>query len=269
MEDDINKPDLIVHSLYIESLKNYNLSSYYNVLTVNDLSMSIESMREAYLITDEYAATVKLTLTPFYNTGLYSGNEPAFTSYEIVRPTKMYKITRNNPRYVIWTKNDSLPICATIVDRIDNWELYEAIQRAKDWVFNIDNYKSIAVFDLDKTLINDQCEKIANCEQLLTYAKYNYDLLVLWSHGSPLHVDEQIEKFNVGNLRGNEIFDLVIKGTEVKSPKNLLSLYNYFPSTIFTRSVLVDDLVANWTPEYTKFLIPFNNKTLKQCLPLI
>lgn len=267
--DDISKPDLIIHSLYIEALKNYDLSKYFNVLSLNDLKSQMSPMNESYIITNNYAAPIKLTLMPFYTPTQLSSNSPTSTSYVLTRPTKIYKISRNSPRYIIWTKNDPLLICGTVVDRIDYWELFEAFQRAKSWVYEILEFKSIAVFDLDKTLINDNCEKITEAEKLLKYAKHNYDLIALWSHGSALHVDEQVEKFSIDNQRGPDIFNLIIKSADTKSPKNLLTLYNYLPFTKFTKSVLIDDLVANWTPEYDKFLIPYNNTTLKQALYLI
>lgn len=267
--EDVTKPDLVVHSLYVEALKNYNLSYYYNVLTLDDMKLATERMKDVYAITDNYTAPIDLTLKPFYTPILISSNEPAATSYALERPTKIYKLTRNAPRYVIWPKNDPLLVCGTLVDRVDYCELFEAVKRATDWAYTIRHYKSVAVFDLDKTLITDQCEKIPESEKLLSYAKQTYDLVILWSHGSALHVDEQIEKLSIGSTRGYDIFDLVIKASEYKSPKNLLSLYNYVPYTKFTRSVLVDDLAANWTPEYDKFIIPYNNNTLAQAIYII
>ena len=266
MEDD-TKPDLLVHSIYIDALKNYRLEDLFNVITVNDLKLMTNRFNNVFAIMDNHVAPLlELTLRPFYTSAIESGIETAATSYSLERPTRIYKIERNLPRYIIWTKNDPLLVCGTVVDRIDHWELYEAFQRAKDWAYPINRYKSIAVFDLDKTLITDECEKIPECERLLEYAKSEYDYVVLWSHGSALHVDEQLTKLRVGNASGADIFDLVIKAADAKSPKNLLYLYNHFPYVKFTRSLLVDDLVANWTPEYDKFLVPYNNTTLHQAL---
>lgn len=268
MEDD-TKPDILIHSMYIDALKNYHLTDSFNVININDLKLVMHRFKDVFAITDTYVAPLELTLRPFYTPSYDSGIEPAATSYTIERPTRIYKIERNLPRYVIWTKNDPLLVCGTIIDRIDHWELFEAFQRAKDWAYTINNYKSVAVFDLDKTLITDECEKISESERLLAYAKRDYDYLVLWSHGSALHVDEQLEKMRVGNAAGADIFDLVIKSADAKSPKNLLYLYNHFPYVKFTKSLLVDDLVANWTPEYDRFLIPYNNTTLHQALYIL
>lgn len=266
---DDTKPDLLIHSMYINALKNYHLSDLYNVININDLKVETHKFKDVFVIADTYVAPVELTLRPFYTPTLDSGIEPAATSYTLERPTKIYKIERNLPRYIIWTKNDPLLVCGTIVDRIEHWELFEAFQRAKDWAYTINRYKSIAVFDLDKTLISDECVKIQESERLLTYAKREYDYVVLWSHGSALHVDEQLAEFRVGNANGVDVFDLVIHTADTKSPKNLLYLYNHFPYVKFTKSILVDDLVANWTPEYDKFLIPYNNTTLHQALYIL
>lgn len=266
---DENKPDLLIHSLYIEAFKNYDMANYFNLITVNDLKLETQKIDEVFTITDDYVASIDLTLRPFYTQTRVSGNDAAATSYDLQQPTKIYKINRNLPRYIIWTKIDPLFVCGTIIDRVESWELFQAFVRAKNWSYTINQYKSIAVFDLDKTLITDNCEKILESERLLAYAKHEYDILVLWSHASALHVDEQLEQFNIGNLHSHDIFDLVIKGSDVKSPKNLLHIYNYIPYTKFTRSVLIDDLVSNWTPEYDKFLIPYKNTTLKQALYLI
>lgn len=265
MEDD-TKPDLLIHSVYINALKNYHLSDIFNVISINDLKLVTHKFKDVFAITDTYLAPIELTLRPFYTSIIESGIDPAATSYTLERPTKIYKIDRNLPRYIIWTKNDPLLVCGTIIDRIEPWELFEAFQRAKDWAYTINHYKSIAVFDLDKTLITDECVKIPESEKLLTYAKHEYDYLVLWSHGSALHVDEQLANFHVGNTTGIDIFDLVIKSADAKSPKNLLYLYNHFPYIKFTKTVLIDDLVANWTPEYDKFIIPYNNTNLHQAL---
>lgn len=267
--EDHTKPDLLIHSMYIDALKNYHLSDVFNVISINDLKCVTSKFKNVYAITDTYVAPIELTLRPFYTPTLNSGIEPAATSYTFDRPTNIYKIERNLPRYIIWTKNDPLLVCGTIVDRIDHWELYESCQRAKDWAYTINHFKSIAVFDLDKTLITDECVKIPESERLLTYAKREYDYVVLWSHGSGLHVDEQLEEFRVANTTGADIFDLVIKTADTKSPKNLMYLYNHFPYVKFTKSVLVDDLVANWTPEYDKFLVPYNNTTLHQALYIL
>lgn len=268
MEDD-TKPDLLIHSMYIDASKNYHLSDLFNVININDLKLATHKCETIFAIADTYVAQLDLTLQPFYTPTLDSGIEPAATSYTLERPTKAYKIERNLPRYIVWTKTDPLLVCGTIIDRIENWELFEAFQRAKNWAYTINRYKSIAVFDLDKTLITDECEKLPESERLLTYAKREYDFVVLWSHGSALHVDEQIEKFRVGNYTGADIFDLVIKTADEKSPKNLMYLYNHFPHVKFTKSLLVDDLVANWTPEYDKFLVPYDNTTLHQALYLL
>lgn len=263
---DSKKPDLIIHPDYYDIIKQHNLSFYFNILSLNDLTINSDFL--SHMVTDDECAQMTINLKPFYfeNLKCISGIEPAATSYWFDEEIPLYNIEQNGPRYVIWTKNDPLTICCTVIDRVEYFELYDAIQRAKDWSFTITEEKSIIVFDLDRTLIDDDCNKLKYADKILEYARKTYDLVILWSHGSPLHVDDNVSKFVRISSYGDKLFDLILRYSgppSVKANKNLLYIYNYFPNCRFTKSTLVDDSIFNWTPEYNKLIIPICNKSLQ------
>lgn len=269
---DNKKPDLIIHPEYYDIIMQHNLSFYFNVLTLKNLK--INSDLSSYIITDNEYSKITIKLQPFYCEELtnVSGIEPSATSYWFNDEMPIYNIEQNGPRYVIWTKNDPLTVCCTVIDRVENFELYDAIRRAKEWSFTINEEKSIIVFDLDRTLINDNCNEYEYADKMLEYARKTYDLVVLWSHGSPLHVDDNVSKFIRKSNYGDKLFDLILRynGTpSVKANKNLLYIYNYFPNCIFSNATLVDDSIFNWTPEYNKLIIPHCNKTLQYALSVL
>lgn len=248
---DFSKPDLFIHPHYHKTVKyNFDLNRMFNVLSLSDLQA--EKVVAAYL-TDDELHPVSVTIDPVYSHRLIreSGGDSARTSYWFDKPTPMYRLNYTGPRYVIWTMNDNLTICATRADRVEPYQLYLAVQRAKEWAYDIEASKKVIVFDLDDTLINANNECLEDAHELLAHARRLYDYVVLWSHGSPLHVDDQLSKFDI------KLFDLVLRnndGNQVN--KNLLHLYNYFPSCRFDNAKLVDDTVCNWTPEYTNMIIP-------------
>lgn len=289
------KPDLIVDPLFSKAIQIYNLDRYFNVLDADSLTISYDI--KPYVVT-EYGVNLleNVQLQPFYKNSLRkcSGSAPDVTSYWFDTPIPMYNIEENGPRYVIWSENKPLTVCATYVDRIDGAEIFAACQRAIKWATRIDGQMSIIVFDLDDTLINSECCKLAYADKLLKEARRTYDLVVLYSHGSELHVDGNVTQFtdsinNSGNSGSDDseyddyeddryptyccnrkLFDRVLSnnGVDRKSNKNLLYLYNHFPNVRFTRATLVDDSLFNWTPEYTRFIVP-TSKTLKYALSVI
>ncbi|KAG8362564.1 38K [Fopius arisanus] len=267
----VDKPDLVVHPKFFNHISQYNLTRYFNVLELNDLI--IETDIEPLIITDDACQFTSLTLDPFYSKSLnqQSGIDPSSTSYWFDEPQPIYTIRQNSPRYVIWPKNENLTICGTHVERIQFHELYDTVRRAKEWSFPITEEKSIIVFNLHSTLIDDENKKLDYADNVLEYAANTYDFVVLWSHRSPLDVDDNIKKFTVGKKTGEQLFDLILKHNShsyIAANKNLLYLYNFFPNCRFTRATLVDDSAFNWTPEYNKFIMP-KCKTLIHALPFI
>ncbi|AUQ43992.1 38K protein [Esparto virus] len=302
---DPRKPDLIVHPMFYKTIERYDLNTYYNLIPIENLTYNFNI--KPILITDKTSRELRnVLLKPFFkypinsmrshgtkfmptnttsltsmNTHLemanhcespvmsYASAKPENTSFYFERQIPIYTIEENGPRYVIWTKNDPLTICGTFVNRIDIEDIYQAYQRAKLWAHEINYTKSIIVFDLDDTLINNDTGRPFKCaNHLLKYARNAYDLMVLYSHGSSLHVDQHLQLFNHAN---GVKFDLVLSNNMIdkRSTKNLLSLYNHFPNTRFKNATLVDDSLYNWSPEYNKFIVPSVKVTLKHALPFI
>lgn len=263
---DFNKPDLFVHPSYYTTVKYaFNLHASFNVLSLSDLSASIPVN---YLITDDAIKPVTVYVDPRYADRLIreSGGDPSRTSYWHEQREAMYRLNYTGPRYVIWTTADNLTICGTRVDRVEPYQLYLAVQRAKEWSYMIERSRSIIVFDLDDTLIDSNDRALDGASEVLARARARYDLMVLWSHGSPLHVDEQLGQFDA------RLFDLVLRNDDGCVPvnKNLLHLYNYFPGCRFDDARLVDDTACNWTPEYTDMLLPARDiKSVRAALSLL
>lgn len=272
MAEITGKPDLIVHPNYVRPInEQYDLSAYFNVLSLDDLRVDVDSV-PVYRVSDAGVGRVTLRLEPYYANALKraSGIEPAATSYWFDEDMPLYSVDRNGPRYVIWTKSDPLSVCATCVDRVDAYELYEAVRRARDWAFTIYHTKSIVVFDLDETLIDERCRELQCADRLLDFARNSYDLVVLWSHGSALHVDDNVQRFVERSQHGDSLFDLILRnGGEQRANKNLLHLYNFVPNCRFSRATLVDDSAFNWTPEYDKLVIPNCRNTLYHALACV
>lgn len=255
---DLTKPDLIIHPKFYPSVVNYNLQSFYNVVPIE--SLTIIPNIQPILVTENDCYSLKdVTLTKFFNNYIGSGIKPQYTTYTFGEKTPIYSIEENGPRYVIWPCDEPLTICATYLDRIQACDLYQALQRAKAWAFNITQLKSIVVFDLDETLISSTGEPLNYSYRVLERARSIYDIMVLYSHGSNLHVDEHLVKFQNAYTDNNRpLFDLILSKSQNdhRSSKNLLYIYNFFPNIRFKRAVLIDDSLYNWTPEYNNIIVP-------------
>lgn len=263
-------PDLVVHpSLHAPLVEQFDLASYFNVLSLNDLTVRVDA--PVFGVTDTMVAELHVTLDPFYANRLErrSGMEPRMTSYWFDEPMPLYSIEQNGPRYVIWTRDDPLTVCATYVDRVDREELYEAVERAKQWYCPVYEERSVVVFDLDDTLIDSRLRVYEKSQTLLEQAKRVYDRVVLWSHGTAPHVEEFAQRFADASPYGESLFDLVLcYGGEPdrRANKSLLHLYNFMPNCRFTRATLVDDSVYNWTPEYTRAIVPSYRRSCAMAL---
>lgn len=270
---EFRKPDLLVHPRYETALLNgnYGLAEHFNILTLSTITFNTKIM--PLMVTDNNVQVLHdIHLAPYFSKNLdkCSGVKPQCTSYDFDHNIPIYNIMENGPRYVIWTVEDPLTVCATCVDRVKPNDLHEAIERARNWSYQIFTGKSIVVFDLDETLIDSHGNILEMADQLLTTARRVYDLMVLYSHGSSLHVDEHVAKLL--HMRRNQYtFDLILSNNMIdrRCQKNLLQLYNYFPNIRFTLSTLVDDSLYNWTPEYTKLIVPHKLSTLKWALNII
>lgn len=267
---DNSKPDLIIHPKYYKSILNYNLEAYFNLLPLNTLTINTDI--EPIVISKSSCIYMKnVKLTKFFDTyEKKSGIKPENTTYSFGECTPIYNIEENGPRYVIWTTDDPITICATYVDRVEYYDLYQACVRAKSWAYTIHISKSIIVFDLDETLIDKYGQPLKYAYKVLEAAKSAYDLMVLYSHGSCLHVDQHLLQFQAKLNDNCQLFDLVLsKAThDMRSSKNLLYLYNYFPNIRFRSATLIDDSLYNWTPEYNRIIVPTDN-SLRHALKFI
>lgn len=270
---DPHKTDLLIHPLYsTQILRNFRgkLEQHFNIISLEDLLLDYSV--SPTLVTDtEIFALNNIKMVPFFNENLKrpcgtSGLsiQPVDTTYYFDDTQQLYALPYRAPRYVIWTVDEPLALCATIVDRAHKWDLCAAVERAISWSYTIDNFKSVVVFDLDETLIDSSGKLLQMSHKLIACARKMFDIMVLYSHGSPLHVDEHMIELNVN-------FDLVLSNEDVyaRCNKNLLSLYNYFPNCRFTDALLVDDSVYNWTPEYTRFIVPYQLTSVCKVIPLL
>lgn len=254
----LRKPDLIIHPLYYKQIiTTYNdLGEYFNIFSSNDLKT--QTIEPILLYENTIQKLSSVTMIPSFNNSFEkkSGSRPEFTTFTFDKEQKMFQIEENGPRYVIWTKNDPLTVCCTCIHRINIYDLNMAVDMAKNWATELTEQKSIIVFDLDLSLIDNKNNKLKYADTVLNHAKHLYDFVVLYSHGSKLHVDENVEQFEP------DTFDLVLSNNsryQKKTNKNILHLYNYFPNVRFTKTTLFDDSIYNYTPEYNKFIIPYTN----------
>lgn len=249
-------PDLLVHPSFYEHVCTLSdVRSHLNVMEPAQLTVSVDTVASV-VCADGRVLAANVELEPYYEPCIGNGVRPNFTSYTFARRMPMYRVAERAPRYVIWTEADPLPVCATVVARTDLYGLSDAVRAAVDWsrIMVITKTVSVAVFDLDRTLIDDEDRFLDGAVSVLEHARTAFDAVVLWSHGSPLHVDRQVGEFKRHGIG----FDLVLSNAfgVKKSCKNLLYLYNHFVDTYFSKAVLIDDSVFNWTPEYTHCIVP-------------
>lgn len=174
-------------------------------------------------------------------------------------------VDNKSPRFAIWYGDEDLTVCCTAVYRCsDVSTLPAAVLEAIEWSSSRygrvleTTHESVAVLDLDQTLITDSGDNfLNNYEHVLASARQNYDRVVLWSHGDPLHVDTYVSRMSFE-------FDLVLSRDKNNEPncKNLLHLYNYFePGVRIKYATLVDDTPSNWSPEYDSMIVPVRGIT--------
>lgn len=258
------KPDLFIHDDFYALASNFKtrLEMHVNLLKISDLQIE---RNKPITILNEKLQDYEVTLIPHYKQTKATGTNPTCTSYYFEKPMVAYHVSNMKPRYILWNKFDYIPICGTVVQRIEIYQLFDCIEKIIDWsiCFNLNKNISVAVFDLDLTLIDDNNNKYDGSEYLLKNFKNYFDKIVLYSHGGALHVHDNTTKFDT-------TFDLVLSN-EVgshTSPKNLLHLYNYFKDGLFTVAWLIDDSVFNYCPEYTKMIVP-KTKNVEKIVDLL
>lgn len=277
-----NKPDLLIHPrLYrhIERWQRNALSENYEWLALED--MHHEKSTVTLIDGKRSQKNVSVRLKPHFDQVLSTGTNINVTSYFFDTEIDMYRVAHRAPRYVIWTTDEPTPVCSTYLDRTDVYGLYEALNRARVWARTLpfighNRRESVIVFDLDRTLIDDDNEVLPGALDALRRARRIYDKMILWSHGTSLHVDDNACRINIALKELDErasggggyladtfvnVFDHTLSApidqVGTRSCKNLLHLYNSFPETRFSSdAVLVDDSLYNWTPEYSRMFVP-------------
>ncbi|UVT30847.1 38K protein [Penaeus vannamei nudivirus] len=123
---------------------------------------------------------------------------------------------------------------------------------------NANKKKSIAVIDLDDTIINKNGDFILEpFDKYLATLKNTFDLVVLWSHGCQQHVNHVFS--NTLNGYAKEFDMIMVRSSSVqisnKGKGFLLQLMNQAFGVIeFTYSVLIDDQAYNYKNDYDCFI---------------
>lgn len=224
--DSDSKIDLLIHSSILPKITmclNTELREYCNIITEHMLLQTVKPYNNFIHVTDDRSAQLKRIML--------HKNEPAFDEHDLLESREcgrlytlaertsytcksasddkngLYSIDRRRARYVLWPKDLPLTVCATCIEFLPTaaHTLPMALARAHEWAKNFfitsspspsssssPFYKSIIVFDLDSTLIDPRDKIYDSCLRLLRVARQLYDYVVIWSHGSTLHVHKQV-----------------------------------------------------------------------------
>lgn len=202
----------------------------------------------------------KLYKQDIENDSLQSGTQYTSGKLKVKSTAELPK----GPRLIIWPNYLKLTISGTWIYRCNTNE------QPPDYIFEpLRNFKynksgNCIIFDLDNTLINDDLTIIPYALEMVKLAKSSYDYTVLWSHGSGLHVIENL--INVDLL-----FDLVIYRNEStkNAPKNPFYLYTLVNDFLFTSFTLVDDIAENATDGYNCVLVPNKSTDARLLLKIL
>lgn len=119
-------------------------------------------------------------------------------------------------------------------------------------------YGSVVVFDLDRTIINDDAELLHRAVRPLVSAITNrFTYRVLWSHGDDIHVRSALEKISMAHLwdvimvRPFDATETANKslGVVLKALNSKLGVWGV------SWSVLFDDLKENSVGDYDEHLV--------------
>ncbi|ABO45334.1 unknown [Gryllus bimaculatus nudivirus] len=278
-------PKIVLHTDFISIFNSINFVSSFPIISTDDLK---KNYNKCVYVSDgishpNFCQRSNAILLPSeYDRNRFGdGEQPQDTSYVLTKNTKFYNIKDTVPRYVIWPKYKILTVNCTILHRIENeLEFLNALKKAETWCRNIseetsltvnddDDLKSVIVYDLDETLFTSRDELIPGSLKNLQISRNLFDIVILWSHGSSEHVERLLDILNK-ELK-NFKFDLILKNENGHSPKNLLSLYRYFPNVRFhpQKCYLIDDSLENYTPEYSNVIVPVNLKSTNDIFPTL
>lgn len=275
---------LVIHphfrSYIFNPLVRENLQRLFSNILVSDRVPLRDA--NAMVVYNQSTILKKNLMLEHYHDGKVRANDKlltdcAFTTYHVPKfGTKMYNIQDKAPRFLLWLNGDYEPnVCCTALYQCSSITqlpvgVSEAVRWARKYTGILDcaiRRLRVVVFDLDQTLIDNDptdCKKLKNYETVLQTAREHYDFIVLWSHGSSLHV-------NTYATRLNFTFDLILHkndyGEDSVNCKNLLHLYNYIGADCrIEYAILVDDSPYNWTPEYDSLIVPIRG--IRDILPI-
>lgn len=268
------KPTLVIHPHFRSYLSNplvdNNIRRVFSTIQICDRMVARDA--SAFVVYDESTILKKTLMLEHYHEGQICENDTfindcSSTTYHVPQfGTKMYNLADKAPRFLLWLDDDYEPnVCCTAMYKCSSiTKLPIGVAEAMRWAQKYANVPecairnlSVVVFDLDQTLIDNDpydCKILENHKHVLSSAREHYDFVVLWSHGSSLHVNTYASRLNF-------TFDLILNkdnyGKNSINCKNLLHLYNYLGIDCRIKyAILVDDSPYNWTPEYDSLIVP-------------
>lgn len=252
-------PVIIIHkSIYTLNVPFYNkLKFKYNVYVYNkndkDMTIDYHFVKEQSNSILEYTNVQSPKVTSNHYKQEVSNNSLQYKTSctSTCSSVRVTEILPTSPRLIIWPNDKPLTISGTWVYRCSKTSIPpEEVFSLLD-SFKFTKKKSCIIFDLDDTLIRKDNSIIPYSEDLVRLAKYHYDYVILWSHGSKLHVIENVLEFK-------QLFDQIIsRNPDTKNaPKNPFYLYTKIKDILFTSFTLVDDLMENATDGYSDVLVP-------------
>lgn len=278
------KPTLIVHSYFSQYVSDplvmNDILRVFATVQVHDRMETRDA--KAFIVYNDTTILKKTLILEKYHKSQICKNDTfiddcSLTTYQVPQSgTKMYNVVDKAPRFLLWLDNTyEHDVCCTAMYKCSNiTRLPIGVAKAIHWArkyASVSDYAirnlSVVVFDLDQTLIDDNrndCKILDNCKHVLSTAREHYDFIVLWSHGSSLHVNTYVSRLNF-------TFDLVLSsndyGKNAINCKNLLHLYNYISVDYrITYAILIDDSPYNWTPEYDMLIVPIRG--IRNILPI-
>lgn len=149
-----------------------------------------------------------------------------------------------------------------------NYEQYESDIQFKINIFHQHKpckIASVAVVDLDDTLINENCEiLIENLNNYLIIMKRFFDYIIIWSHGNQSHVNYA---FNSVLAPYKKYFsDIIARSSQFKSNNKGIGIILRFLNRKYdvcqlSHTMLVDDQSCNYNRDYDYFIhTPCNDR---------
>ena len=159
----------------------------------------------------------------------------------------------NNPNFKFTNANSdfTININVTIINNID--VAVEILNVHIDEFFNNkDKVASVAVVDLDDTIINKDYKVIIDLKYFTNLKKY-FDYVILWSYGDDNHVQYAIHHCNL-NFFNYVLSKRKHETTYNKSLNQILLFLNKMKGVVkFSKTLLIDDQETNYNNDYDIF----------------